>query len=196
MKKYFFFFYIMLFWFTAIAENTVDRLGVKGPLVFGNTNFKLAWTDKPDDTYYIQKYLPAGDTLPKFNQLLTIHLFKKNMTVLDAVKQKVEELAKRKLTDRICNFKVIESPDGTEFIMDFLLSESKKDVMEIVEFNIYHYKPVVLGNNESAILIYAYSKRSYGNDIKRFIKALKANRTDMLNTMIAAQVPAVTLAAN
>ena len=196
MKKYLFVFTSILFSFSPFADNPVDRLGVKGPLVYGDTNFKLSFTDKPNDTYYIQEYLPAGDTLPKFNQLLTIHLFAKDIATEDAVKQKIEELAKRKLTDRICNYKVIESPDGKEFILDFLISESKKNVMEMVEFNIYHYKKIELADNKKSILVYAYSKRSYGDDIKPFLKALKGERIKMLDTMIAAQMPVITLNEN
>ena len=196
MKKYLFVFTAILFSFSPFADKPIDRLGVKGPLVYGDTNFKLSFTDKPNDTYYIQEYLPAGDTLPKFNQLLTIHLFAKDIATEDAVKQKIEELAKRKLTDRICNYKVIESPDGKEFILDFLISESKKNVMEMVEFNIYHYKKIELADNKKSILVYAYSKRSYGDDIKPFLKALKGERIKMLDTMIAAQMPVITLNEN
>ncbi|CAN5571249.1 hypothetical protein BH10BAC3_BH10BAC3_16800 [soil metagenome] len=196
MKNYALFFIVILCSFTPFTDNTVDRLGVKGPLVFGDTNFKLTWTDKPNDTYYIQEYLPAGDTLEKFKQLLTIHLYEKDITTQDAVKQKIQELVKRRLTDPICNYKVIESPDGKEFMVDFLLSESKNDLMEIVEFNIYHYKQVELGGNKKAILVYAYSKRSYGDEITPFLKHLKTERMEMLNTMIAAQVPVITLIEN
>jgi hypothetical protein len=191
MKKYLLFFTIILFSFAPFADHTADRLGVTGPLVFGNTNFKLAWTDKPNDTYYIQEYLPAGETVDKFRQMLTIHLFEKDITTQDAVKQKVAELVKRKLTDPICNYKAIESPDGKEFMVDFLLSENKHDVMDIVEFNIYHYKQIVV-DGKKYLIVYAYSKRSYGDDIKPFLKNLKNERIALLNNMIAAQMPVIT----
>ena len=196
MKKYLFVFTAILFSFSPFTDNTIDRLGVKGPLVYGDTNFKLSFTDKPNETYYLQEYLPAGDTLPKFRQLLSLQLFVKNITTGDAVKEKIQELVKRKLTDAICNYKVIESPDGKEFIVDFLVSESKKNIMETVEFNIYHYKQIELAGEQKGILVYAYSKRSYGDEIKPFLKSLKKTRIDMLNTMIAAQVPVVALAQN
>jgi len=45
----------------------IERIGVKGPLEFNKTIFNLAWTDKPRDNYYIQEYLPKGETLEKFD---------------------------------------------------------------------------------------------------------------------------------
>lgn len=117
----------LLFSFTTITDNPVDRLGVKGPLEFNKINFKLAWSDKPNDNYYIQEYLPDGENLESFNQMLTIHLFDTDIKTKDAVGQKVRELTERKKTDDVCNYQVTESPDGKEFIVDFLLGESKDD---------------------------------------------------------------------
>ena len=75
---------ILLSSFTTITDKPIDRLGVKGPLEFNNINFKLAWTDKPNDIYYIQEYLPDGEKPERFNQMLTIHLFDTEIKIKDA----------------------------------------------------------------------------------------------------------------
>ena len=54
--------------FSPVEDDVIDRIGVKGPLVFDKTDFKLAWTDQPNDNYYIQEYLPEGETIDAFNQ--------------------------------------------------------------------------------------------------------------------------------
>ena len=64
------------------------------------------------------------------------------------------------LIDAVCNYQVAESPDGKEFIVDFLLGEGKDDKMTIVEFNIYHYRQIELAENHKELAVYAYSKRS------------------------------------
>lgn len=179
--------------FTLQTKNVIERLGVKGPIEFNKTTFKLLWTDKPNDKYYIQEYVPAGEDLKSFNQMLTLHLFDNSMTTEKAVQQKLKELEGRKKTDPICNYLVTESPDGKEFIVDFLLSESSNDKMTVVEFNIYRYKQIELGNNRKGILVYAYSKRSYNNDITNFLKSLKDDRMNYLNQMVSADIPQVTL---
>ena len=125
--------------------------------------------------------------------MLTIHLFITDIKAKDAVAQKVKELNKRKKTDEVCNYVVTENPDGKEFIVDFILGESKGDKMTIVEFNIYRYKQIEIGNNKKAMLVYAYTKRSYGDNITTFFKTLGDDRTDYLNQMISVDMPSVAI---
>lgn len=177
--------------FTLTGNGPVDRINVKGPLTFNKTTFDLSWTDKPADTYFIQEYLPQNESVEHFNQMLTIHLFDQPIEVQQAVNQKVKELDTRKTTDKVCNYQVTRSPDKKEFIVDFLLGESKDNSMTIVEFNIYRYKQVTLGKDRKGILVYAYSKRAYGNDINTFFKTLGNDRTALLNVMTGADMPDV-----
>ena len=194
MKKYLIILTTILMSFTTFSNDPVDRIGVAGPLTFNKKTFNLSWTDKPNDTYYIQEYLPTGEKSESFNQMLTLHLFDKDIKVKDAVKQKTKELEIRKKTDPTCNYQVTESPDGKEFMVDFLLGESKGDKMTIIEFNIYHYKQVDLSDKRKGILVYAYTKRAYGDDITPFLKNLRNDRTDLLNVMIGSEMPTVKLA--
>ena len=99
----------------------------------------------------------------------------------------------RKKTDAVCNYQVTESPDGKEFMVDFLLGESKDNKMTIVEFNVYHYKQIEISKKKKAIVVYAYSKRSYGEDITTFFNTLKEDRVNYLNQMISADIPTVTI---
>jgi len=178
--------------FSGIINTAVDRMGVKGPLVFNKTSFDLSWTDKPNDTYFIQEYLPAGEKTESFTQLLTLHLFNKDIPLKNAVDQKIQELNNRKRTDAVCNYAITQKPGGTEYMVDFILSESVNGKMSIAEFNIYRYKQVQLGTKKG-ILVYAYSKRSYGNDITGFLKKLKTDRTTLLNAMAATEMPVVSI---
>ena len=196
MKKYLLIMTTVLMSFTTFNNEPVDRIGVKGPLTFNKTSFNLSWTDKPNDTYFIQEYLPKDEKVENFNQMLTLHLFDKDIKVKNAVKQKIQELDTRKKTDPTCNYQITESPDGKEFMVDFLFGESKGDKMTIIEFNIYHYKQVTLGDRKKGILVYAYSKRAYGDDITTFLKNLRKDRADLLNVMIASEMPTVKLADN
>ena len=196
MKKYLLIMTTVLMSFTTFNNEPVDRIGVKGPLTFNKTSFNLSWTDKPNDTYFIQEYLPKDEKAENFNQMLTLHLFDNDIKVKNAVKQKIQELDTRKKTDPTCNYQITESPDGKEFMVDFLLGESKGDKMTIIEFNIYHYKQVTLGDRKKGILVYAYSKRAYGDDITTFLKNLRKDKADLLNVMIASEMPTVKLADN
>ena len=175
------------------AQNPLNRLGTNDTLHFNDTDFNLSWTDKPNENYYIQEYLPKGETTNGYNQMMTIHLFVTNINAKDAVAQKVKELKERKKHDAVCNYQVTESPDGKEFIVDFLLGESKDKLMTIVEFNAYHYKEIQLSESKKAIVIYAYTKRSYGDGITDFLKSLKEDRSHVLNEMISTKIPGVAM---
>ncbi|MBT33923.1 MAG: hypothetical protein CMO01_30030 [Thalassobius sp.] len=185
-----------LFFLSFSGDDVKDYLSVKGPLNFNKTDFVLKWSDIPNEHYYIQEYLPEDETPEHFNQMLTIHLFDSKLKLKDAVNQKVKELNNRKKSDPICNYQVTESPDGKEFIVDFLLGESKNNEMTTVEFNVYHYRQIELSKKRKGIVILAYSERSYGNDITDFLKSLKVKRNAHLNEMISKDKPTIKLQEN
>lgn len=174
--------------FTRAEEDPIDRLGIKGPIEFNKTNFKLSWTAKPNDNNYVQEYLPNAEQPDKFNHMLTVHLFLTENETKDVVQKKIEWLENRKTTDKLCNYVVNESPDGKEFMIDFLVGDSKGDKMTVAEFNIYRYSQVDLGNNKKGILIFFYSERSYGDEIPTFLNGLGQERTKYLNEMISTEM--------
>jgi len=188
--------FVILFSFSiAIAGDDKDMIGVEGPLSFNETSFDLVWSDKARDNYYIQEYLPAGEQLETFEQMMTLHVFLIDMSIDDAVQSKLNELEKRSKTDAICKGSVAEtaSSDGKEILLDFLLSETQKDTPEIVEYNVYRYVPVNIGDGEKGILVYAYTKRAYGNNVEGFLETINKERRNIVNQMGNTEVPKVKL---
>lgn len=176
-----------------IHVDVKDRIGIKGPLSFGNTQLELAWSDKPNADYYIQEYIPKGEQVERFNQMLTIYVLTKDVSPESELLQKVNWLIERKKSDAICNYQVSKSPDGKEFILDFLVGEHKDGKMTIVEFNVYRYKNIEL-EGQSTLLVSAYSKRSYGANITPFLTNLRADRNSCLNEMITFKLPTLKIA--
>lgn len=193
MKKYLFIFLTLLTSFTTYRDEPIDRIGVKGPMTFNKTIFTLAWTEKPSDTYYIQEYLPEGENVGHFNQMMSIFLLVSDIRIEDAVHQKIQELETRKKTDETCNYMVNQNPETKEYMVDFIVGQAKGNFMEVQEFNIYRYKQIELNNGKKAIFVYSYSKRAYGNEITPFLKHLPKNRIAYLKTMISAEMPTVRL---
>lgn len=200
MKKIYFISLVIIvlisYSFTIIhKDDDKDRIGVEGPLSFNNTGFNLAWSDKARDNYYIQEYLPAGEQLESFNQMMTLHVFLIDMSIDDAVQIKLNELDTRSKTDAVCKGSVAEtaSSDGKEILLDFLLSETQKDTPEIVEYNVYRYIPVNIGDGENGILIYAYTKRAYGKDAEGFLETINKERRNIVEQMGNTEVPKVKL---
>ncbi len=174
------------------ANTTKDYLNLETPLEYNDTEFYLAWSDQPRHNYYVQEYLPEGEKLENFNQMMHMNLFLTDLSVKETVQVKIKELKERKKTDGVCNFEVNISPDKKEMIVDFMLSESEGGYTKIVEFNIYHYSKVEI-NGEEAIAMFAYSRRGYGDDIKEFFADLKQNRIKYLKEMIELDKPEINL---
>ena len=193
MKKAIYFTSLLLIIFSTAKSQTIERIGLKGPIEFNNTEFKLAWSQKPNANYYVQEYLPKNETVERFNELITVNVFVLDVTVEKAIQQKVNELTKRKEIDKVCNFSVIDSPDGTESILDCLLSSGNDQKLDVVEFVIYRYKQIELENHKKALLIYSYSKRSYDENIIKFLNGLSSERESLLNVMISAEMPKITI---
>lgn len=174
-----------------VPAEVTERLNVSGPLELNNTTFNLAWSDHPRDNYYIQEYLPEGETVDDFNQMLTLHLFVGETTVEQGIGQKMRELDERKETDPVCNYAIMNNPDKTEYMIDFLLGESEGGATTVVEFNVYRYKRVQVAKKKEGLLVYAYSKRAYMEDVTEFMQGLKEARTTYLNQVIEADMPEI-----
>ncbi len=169
----------------------IERISIKGPIEFNKTPYSLAWSDKPNATYFVQEYLPKNETVERFNQMITVNVFVMDVSVEEGIKQKVVQLTKRKETDRVCDFNVTKSPDPKDSILDCVLSLEKDGELDVAEFIIYRYKQIELENRQKALLIYSYSKRSYGKDIPAFLKNVGTERSKLLKIMMIKELPKI-----
>lgn len=186
--------YLIVIILTSVSfaqTNPIDRIGLNGPIEFNKTSYLLAWSQQPNANYFVQEYLPKGENVDHFNQLITVNVYITDISVADAVQQRTEVLTKRKETDKVCNFSVINNPDGGESIIDCLLSSGSTDKLEVVEFIIYKFKQIELDNHKKVLLIYSYSKRGYGDAIMPFLTNLGKFRRDLLNVMISKEMPVI-----
>lgn len=169
---------------TAQSGPVTEYLSVPGPIRYHDTDFNLVWAEHPNESYYIQEYLPAGNTLEHFNEMMTIHLFLTEMSVADAADQKIEELEQRKQSDSYCSYQAKDSPDGKEVMLEFFVSQTGDE--DVVEFNLFNYQQIELSPGQKALCIYAYSKRSYGaDDIAAFSQTFDNDRSGFFNGMIS-----------
>lgn len=173
------------------SDKLIDYIGVKGPLQFNDTNFYLSWTNTQSGYFFFQEYIPKNETLDKYNQMMLIQVTVKDYPLENFLAQFLNMLDKRKETDKVCNYNIISSPDKSEYIVDFLMSEGDSKTIHTAEFNVYKYSKITLGTNKSAIILYGYSSRVYGDEITPFLQALKNERTAPINEMISAKIPSV-----
>lgn len=182
---------IALLSFTSDIKPT-DHLNVK-TITFDEKTYGLKWSAK-NDNYYIQEYLTDNDSLPDFNEMISLFVLNENVSIEDAVAVKVNELKEAKKTDPVCNYAITSNSDDKTILIDFLRGEAEGDYSTIVEFNLYRYKQVKIGKNKNAILVLAFSKRAYSYKITPFLKSLGEMRLELIGKIFQVEIPEIKLA--
>lgn len=162
------------------AQTVKEYFSVGNPIQYCETDFYLAWSAHPQDIYYVQEYLPQGESLEHYNQMLTVSVVFWNRTPHEAVQAKIAELEQRKKTDPVTNYMVVEN-DGGEYILEFIVSDSNNGELSTVEVDVHHYRQMSIDGRDASVLVF-YSCRAY-DDIEAFIKAIPQNRASWYECM-------------
>lgn len=170
------------------SQSVKDYLNTPGPLDLNETEFQLDWSKQQSSTLYLQQYLPRDETIENFSQMINISYFDKDINIEDAVRQKVDSFQKR--DDKYAKVQVTESPDGTEFIVDGILTENPTNKSEYAEYGIFKFKKTVV-DGKASFLIISYIKRNYG-DLKSGVKSLQKERNQLMDSVINFVLPPIT----
>ena len=54
------------------AAAITDFLGAPGPILFDGKSYELAWTARPSENYTKQEYVPAGQAVETYDQMLLV----------------------------------------------------------------------------------------------------------------------------
>lgn len=171
------------------AQEVRDLLSIPGPIELDGTEFFLAWSKEASKTLMRQQYMPRDERIEDFNQILDFSYFTKEIDIELAVRQKVESIQNRAEKDKFAKVNVTESPDGSEFVVDYFISETPEKGDAFVEYNIYRFKPYNNGTQKN-FLILAYAKRMYG-DPKSAAKALAKQRDQLMLNLIEYKIPEI-----
>jgi hypothetical protein len=175
------------------GSKPIDYLNVPGPIEFNGKTYHLAWSSNPNKNYFKQEYIPEGQTLEKFDQMLLLELVIGDFTVQDVVSAQMQQLEKRKTTDQIVQYKALENPETGEIILDFLISSGTGKTLDIVEWNAYRYKPYTDKSGRKGVLLFAISTRGYAGNIPAFLTSLKTTRTPQIHAIGGQPFPEVKL---
>ena len=164
-----------------------DAIGVPGPIAFEQTEFDLAWTSHPGETYYKQEYLPAGQAVESYAEMFMVDVLTEGATPESASADMIASLEQRKATDAAVNYDMIANEATGELILDFLLSDASSGTV-IVEWNAYRYVPFGDG-----LALFAISRRAYGDEAAAFIGGLKAWRSGAIQSLAVMELPEIAL---
>ena len=188
-KKIFLLLFISTLAIFKAQNNVPDLLSIPGPIEYDGTEYFLSWSKPMSKTLFRQQYLPIDERIEDFVQLLDFSYFNKEIEMELAVRQKVEGIQERGKKDKFAKVNVIESPDGTEYIVDYFISESPDKGDSYIEYNVYRFKNYTNGTDKS-FLILAHAKRMYG-DLKSSAKSLAKQRDHLITTMIEFKIPEI-----
>lgn len=175
-----------LFFSSAKAQKAEMYLVTDNPITFDNSKYYLGWSSHPTKGYYLQEYFVEGESAENFSRMLTINLIETTATPEEAASLKLEELDKRKKTDKICNYMIFRK--GNEIVIDFLVSDANgNDNLTLVERDIHYYKTVRIGQ-KSYIQLSFFTLRATGDNIIPFIKSIPDSRTAMITALTEADL--------
>jgi len=167
-------------------QQVKEYLSVPGPVEFNKTIFSLSWSSHPNNSYYKQEYLPAGERSETFSKMIMIEALVGELTPKEAMMNKVAELDERKKSDPVTNYQFIQNPSTGEYLLDFVISSNG-----IVEWNAYRYTTLKDKAAGKGIVLFACSKRAYGKAGTGFLKALKTERVKDINTLAVYKIPEI-----
>jgi hypothetical protein len=175
-----------------LIDSSKDYLNVPGPITFDHTSYVLKWSSHLADNYFKQEYGIPGESVDSFSNMIFIDAVVGSKKLSEIVSGKILELEARKLKDVVVNYKLIQSPDSTEYILDFVISQGGER-LDFVEWSIYRYKTFSDKSGRRGILIFGNSIRSYGNRIEAFFSKLPNIRKRLIKIFIDYKIPEVTI---
>ena len=155
------------------AQTVTEYFDVGNPIKYCGTKYSLVWSARPQENYYVQEYLPKGESLEHYNQMFTVSVIFGDITPLEAVQAKIAELEQRKKTDPVTNYLVAEN--NGEYILEFSVGDSSDGKMNIVDVDVHYYKQMTINGRNASVLSF-YSGRAYGDDIMQFIQSIPQKR--------------------
>ncbi|MFT3717350.1 hypothetical protein [Pseudorhodoferax sp.] len=172
----------------AAAAQAVDHLGVPGPIRFDGKSFVLAWSAQPSAGYVKQEYVPAGQAVERYEQMLLLERVPGKLKAIDAANMQVQALKQRKASDPIVNMDLVQNPKSGEVLLDFVVSAKDRAGHVIVEWNAYRYATIAGG--EPGVMLFGVSHRAYGaENAKAFMGRLKTLRAAQMNALAKADMP-------
>lgn len=171
---------MFLFFFSASAETPHEYFSVGNPIKYCGEKYYFGWSAHPNDIYYLQEYLPKGETFERYNKMFTVSVIFWDREPLDVVNAKIAELEERKKTDIVTNYLVAEN--NGEYILEFIVSDGTPEALDCVEVDVHYYRQMTIDGKKASVLLF-YSERAYGDDIIPFMKSIPDKRAQWYESM-------------
>jgi len=173
-------------------DTVVNYMNTDTILWYGNLPYKLAWSSHPASTYYMQEYISKGETVDHYNNMLFFDFLQVDTPAAAIVDLKINELLERKKkNDMYVDYKLLKNNATGEYLLQFTISDGNFVKLNIVEYDVYRYMNYTDKKGHKGVLLFALSKRAYGDDITPFFPKLERDRAAILKTHAEYPIPAI-----
>ena len=189
------FFFVITASFSIRAQNnTMERLGIPGPISFDGTKYNFLRALNQNEGSYYQEYVPDKETTDNYNQMLIYKLFFSDWSVREFAENKMHQIEQFKNTDSISTSRMFHNADSSEWIVDYFLGEYTNDKkLSGVDYYIYRYKKIKLGYDSNAILAFVYNRHSNGKDPVHFLEEANKQKNYYLYKIGSTELPKIKL---
>lgn len=157
---------------------------------FDGRRFELAWHAAPQPAYLKLEYLPSGQSLPQYEDMLLLEHLSSGMDIAQVVGHQLEFLRERKKTDPVTQHRILQKESQDEFLLDFVLSAKDPKLGDIIEWNAYRYLKHPGPDGQPGVLLFAYSRRAYGHASGTdFLLGLAQRKQKDIQTLLNSPVP-------
>ena len=177
-------------------DEVVNYYGIPESLTFGKLTYTLSWSSHPTDVYYKHEYIPKGNSVERYKDMVMIDFTITDLSVQQAVATQIAIINERKTTDILCNYAAWrnnENPDDQ--ILDFTMSENMgtSTMLNVVEWDAYHYKVYTDKAGHRGILLFGISHRAYFDEAHDFLRSLHKYRDKNIKLLTEYVVPEIQL---
>jgi len=161
------------------TEVVANYCNLKNNIKFGDMVFKLVWSKEVVDGDYLLEYVPAGEDVEHYHNMLSIECVEnEEITVDDALAIFVNNLEKEKQNDEFVHYKVYANDAVDTKIIDAILRDD-----DIIEWNIYRYQFLRQLTGTMGVIRFGFSKRAYGDERMEFMTKMPQIRESYIGTM-------------
>ncbi|MBR8464467.1 hypothetical protein KDD93_07810 [Campylobacter sp. faydin G-24] len=139
---------------TVTSSYAVNSFFTPLDLDFNGVKFELKYSTNPLQGYFKQEYVPSGQSVEHYNDMLIIDVLEAKTSPKDAKQVKITELEQMKANGFYVRYD--ERKVGNNFVLDFVIM-AKINNESVLEHNIYHYT-----TQYGRLVLFALSHREYG----------------------------------
>jgi hypothetical protein len=137
----------------------------------------------------MQEYIPDGELIGHYNNLVFIDFLTIDTPVNALVERKIGELLEKKKLDMYVDYNLRFNEAAGEYLLDFTISDGNFINLKAVEYDAYRYMKYADKAGHKGVLLFALSKRAYGDDIIPFLPKLKEDMAGILKTHTEFRIP-------